>query len=61
MSTTLFTHCTIFPGAWSAVIDNGFILVNGNRIVGIGPMEQVPPPGTARVIDVGGHTMGHCA
>ncbi|KGO34711.1 MAG: amidohydrolase [Desulfoprunum sp.] len=54
MSTTLFTHCTLFPGAWSATIDNGFVLVNGNRIVEIGPMEKVPPSGTARVIDVGG-------
>ena len=54
MSTTLFTHCALFPGSCSTVIDNAFILVKGNRIVGIGPMAEVPSPDTARVIDVGG-------
>lgn len=55
MPATLFTHCTLFPGAWSAVIDNAFILVEGSRIAAIGPTPEAPPPGSARVVDVGGN------
>ena len=54
MSATLFTHCTLFPGAYAAVIDDAFILVEANSIAAIGPMAQAPPPGTARVVDVRG-------
>ncbi|MBB5346878.1 amidohydrolase [Desulfoprunum benzoelyticum] len=69
MSTTLFTHCTLFPGAFSAVTDNAYILIEGNHIAAIGPMAQAPPPGAARVIDVRGKLVmpglvnahAHCA
>jgi len=55
MPATLFTHCTLFPGAYAAVVDNAYILVEGNSITAIGPMEKAPPPGTARVVDVRGN------
>jgi imidazolonepropionase-like amidohydrolase len=39
------------------VIDNGVVLVEGNRIKAVGPAAQVPVPGGARRIDVRGQTI----
>jgi imidazolonepropionase-like amidohydrolase/Tol biopolymer transport system component len=39
------------------VIDNGTIVVEGNRIVAVGPSNTVPVPSTARRIDVKGKTI----
>lgn len=69
MPATLFTHCTLFPAPSCPVIANAFVLVEGSRIAAVGPMAQAPPPGAARVIDVGGklvmpglvNTHAHCA
>ncbi len=54
MASTLFTHCTIFPGAYSTTIENAFLLTAGGSIAAIGPMADAPAPGQARVVDASG-------
>ncbi len=39
------------------IIDDGVVLVNGNRIEAVGPASQVKVPAGARVIDVRGRTI----
>lgn len=39
------------------VIDNGVVLVEGNRIKAVGPAAEVPVPGQARRIDARGQTI----
>jgi imidazolonepropionase-like amidohydrolase len=39
------------------VIENGVVLVEGNRIVKVGPASEIEVPGDARVIDVSGKTI----
>jgi Tol biopolymer transport system component/imidazolonepropionase-like amidohydrolase len=40
-----------------AVIENGTLVVRGNRIVAVGPADQVQVPAGARVVDVTGRTI----
>ena len=54
MASTLFTHCTIFPGAYADCIQDAFLLTSGNVIAAIGPMTEAPAPDYARVIDASG-------
>jgi len=54
MPSTLFTHCTIFPGAHSAIIPDAFLLTSGDTIAAIGPMSEIPPVSGTRVVDVAG-------
>ena len=41
-------------GATGGVIENGTIVVEGNRIVAVGPTADVTVPGNAHVVDVSG-------
>jgi 5-methylthioadenosine/S-adenosylhomocysteine deaminase len=54
MASTLFTNCTIFPGAHSESVHDAFLLTTGNTIAAIGPMAEAPAPGDTRVIDASG-------
>lgn len=54
MASTLFTHCTIFPGAYSDSIQDAFLLTTGNVISAIGPMTEAPAQDHATVIDAAG-------
>jgi 5-methylthioadenosine/S-adenosylhomocysteine deaminase len=69
MSTTLFTNCTLFPGPGSALIDNAYLLVEGNAIAATGPMTALTGHEGASVIDAAGKLVmpglinahNHCA
>ncbi len=54
MTSTLFTNCTIFPGAYSAIIPDAFLLTSEDRIAAIGPMSELAPFSGTRVIDAAG-------
>ncbi|MGA0840463.1 MAG: amidohydrolase family protein, partial [Pseudomonadales bacterium] len=41
----------------SSVIDRGTVLIDGNRITAIGPVDQVQIPNDAQTLDVGGRTL----
>lgn len=40
---TLFTNCTILTGPGAALIEPGFLLVDGPIIAAVGPMSSAPP------------------
>ena len=69
MSTTLITNCTLFPGSGHALIDNAYLLVEGNAIAAIGPMPAPPVHERTRAIDAAGKLVmpglinahNHCA
>ncbi len=52
-----FTGARIITMRGDEVIDNGTVLVNGNRIAAVGPAGSVPVPAGARSIDVTGKTI----
>jgi imidazolonepropionase-like amidohydrolase len=54
--TRAFTGATIIPIA-GPVIENGTLLVEGSRIVAIGPANRVRIPGGAERIDLAGRTL----
>ena len=66
---TLFTHCTLFPGTDSSLINDAFLAVSGNLITHLGEMNDVPEFGNARIIDCRGKLLmpglinghNHCA
>ena len=52
-----FTGARIITMRGDEVIDNGTVLVDGNRIAAVGPAGSVPVPAGARTIDVSGKTI----
>lgn len=47
----------IIPMKGDQVIEDGTVLIDGNRIAAVGPRDQVPVPPGVKVIDVKGHTL----
>jgi len=66
---TLFTHCTLFPGAGQSFIHDGFLAVSDDIITDMGTMNHAPNLPAARVVDGTGKLMmpglinghNHCA
>ncbi|MEP7244833.1 MAG: amidohydrolase, partial [Gammaproteobacteria bacterium] len=52
-----FTHGRIITMAGDQVIENGTVVIQGNRIAAIGAAETVAIPAGAKVIDVAGKTV----
>lgn len=53
-----FTNATILPmDGQRTVIENGTVVVEGNRIKAVGPAGSVTVPQAAKVIDVGGRVL----
>jgi Tol biopolymer transport system component len=55
--TVAFTHATIVTMRGDEVIDDGTVVVTGNRIAAIGPSASVAIPAGAKVIDAAGKTI----
>lgn len=55
--TVAFTNGRIITMVGEQVIERGTVVVEGNRIVAIGPARQVTVPAGAKVIDVSGKTL----
>ncbi|MFB9068837.1 amidohydrolase family protein [Pseudofulvimonas gallinarii] len=53
-----FTNARLVTMRGDEVIDNGTLVVAGDRIQAIGPAADVRAPSGARVIDLGGRTIG---
>lgn len=66
---TLFTHCTLFCGAGTQLIHDGFLAVSGATISAMGSMRDLPELPGARNINCGGKLLmpglinghNHCA
>src|SRR5262245_15224303 len=54
--STAFTGARIFDGT-GAVIENGALIVEGGKIVAVGPTNKVKPPRGARVVELKGKTI----
>ena len=52
-----FTNARIITMAKAGVIENGIIVVEGNRIMNVGPTDQISVPENAKVVDVKGQTI----
>lgn len=55
--TLAFTNGRIITMQADQVIDRGTVVVTGNRIVAVGPADQVAIPPGAKVIDIAGKTL----
>lgn len=55
--TVALTGARLITMKGNEVIENGTIVITGNRITAIGPSAQVRPPAGARTIDVSGRTI----
>lgn len=51
------THVTLVDGTGEAARVDQTILIQGDRIFGIGPADRLIPPPNATVLDLGGHTV----
>ena len=66
---TLFTNCTILPGAGEPFLQDACLLVSGSVISHLGPMDNPPEAADAMVIDCSGKLLmpglinghNHCA
>jgi imidazolonepropionase-like amidohydrolase/Tol biopolymer transport system component len=56
-ATIALTGARIVTMRGDEVIDNGTLIVRGNRIVAVGPPSAVTPPAGATVVDVAGKTI----
>ncbi len=52
-----FTNARLITMNGDEVIDDGTLVVEGNRIVAVGPAAEVDVPGDAHVVDAEGHTL----
>ena len=55
--TTVFQNATIFDGTGSDPYERGTVVVSGERILAVGPMQRVATPRDARVIEMDGKTV----
>ena len=55
--TIAFTNGRIITMRGEEVIERGFCLIEGNRIVAVGRPTEVVVPATAKVIDIAGKTL----
>lgn len=55
--TLAFTNARLITMRDEEVIENGTIVVEGNKITAVGPSSDIPVPAGARVIDVAGKTI----
>jgi imidazolonepropionase-like amidohydrolase len=56
-SYTAFTGATIIDGSGAAPIDDGTLIIQGGRVVAVGPSEAVNVPDRARIVDLSGKTI----
>jgi imidazolonepropionase-like amidohydrolase len=54
MASTLLTHCSIVDVLSGGVTQDAELLVDGNRISGVGPRGDVPRPSDARIVNLQG-------
>jgi imidazolonepropionase-like amidohydrolase len=50
-------NVTIIDGSGAAPVGSGRIIIDGNRLVSVGPRSAVAAPDTAETIDLGGRTI----
>jgi Tol biopolymer transport system component/imidazolonepropionase-like amidohydrolase len=55
--TVAFTGARLITMRDDEVIEEGTLVVEGNRIVAVGPAAEVPVPDGAHVVDASGHTI----
>lgn len=55
--TVAFTGARLITMRGDEVIENGSVVVEGNRITAVGPADQVEIPGDAHVVDASGQTI----
>lgn len=66
---TIFTHCTLLPGADKPLVHDAFLVVAGNIVTQLGEMKDVPDLAHTRTIDCRGKLLmpglinghNHCA
>ena len=52
-----FTHARLITMKGDEVIEDGTVIVEGNRIVAVGSAAEIKPPAGARIIDASGKTI----
>ena len=53
----LLTGATLIDGTGKPSVENAAVLIDGDRIVEVGPSAAVDYPNTAEVVDIAGMTL----
>ena len=57
MRTTLYANATVIDGEHDEARERWSVLVEGERIAAVGPVDSLPAPAGARVVDCTGRTV----
>ena len=57
LNRVAITNAVVVDGEGGASLENGTVIINGDRIQAMGPTQQIEIPPDARVIDAMGKTV----